>query len=397
MGNNSEINKSQPIHFQSIYNYGKKDEQLKVKNPFVSAINSLVVRLLKIGIFSGASCLKNRFSDPVRIEKARHELLSIGAQVVQMETPDGDHIDGMYLGVKNFRTSVEKYFDIREIELPGNKITQRLVIKNEYRENPSKEVTEFVQLLKNMGAHVSVGWPCSISLGVFPKESLQSIKRVDDNLTSQPTALIASGAGMSCAAHKGLAISYLLRGVNVMMVDFRGYGKSKGSPTEHRTKLDLETAYQYLHKEKGVKNEDLVIHGYCLGGGSASDLAARRKGVNLILDRSFAEFREVARERFPRIGKIIYKILPYIVNYNNAKNLGKIKGHIALVRAAKDNVISHKQITKQIDALSDTNSGQVVKLIHSEGGHTKNIGEELVTLAQFDSFLMQTGLYRRYH
>jgi alpha/beta superfamily hydrolase len=88
-----------------------------------------------------------------------------------------------------------------------------------------------------------------------------------------------------------------MRGLDVMMVDFRGYGNNQGLPTAYKTKLDMETAYQYLAKEHGVKNKDLLLHGHCFGAAPATDLAARRKGISIIVDKSFSKFQNiVARE-----------------------------------------------------------------------------------------------------
>lgn len=420
------IGKNEPIHFHATYNYGDATEQIKKKNPIVAAINSLVVRLFKFALYPGISILKKRFNDPERVEKGRTELISLGAEVVKMKTPDGTTIDGLHLSANDFKAKLGKYFDLNEpilmeqtkpistkVEVDKNgkpvqpwgsnnpTVGQSFRLKPEYASDPlPQEAEDFINLLKNMGAPISK--LNILTLDALDKTSLANYNKKNDS-ASEPTVLITAGAGVSCMAYKGLALTYLFRGLNVMMVDFRGYGKSRGSPTEHRTKLDLETAYQYLHKEKGVKNEDLVVHGYCLGGGPASDLAARRKGVNLILDRSFAEYREAARSRFPRIGNILYRVLPWIVNYNNAENIAKTEGHIAVVRAKNDEVIKEDQTFKSVDSFKPPRQGQVRKLMHSEGEHADAFHKVTVNkkttvngllLEQFDAFLMQTGLYR---
>ncbi len=218
-----------------------------------------------------------------------------------------------------------------------------------------------------------------------------------DRNFSQPTALISPGSGMSYAAYKGLAASYLIRGINVMMVDFRGFGESEGSPTETRTKIDLDTEYQYLQIKHHVKNEDLLIHGHCLGGGPASDLASRRPGTNLILDRTFSDYSEVARERFPIIRNLIGGIMPSIVNYNTSENLHNVQGNVAIVIAAKDTVIPEEQIHKLIKNLPNPQMGdkRIYKLIESSGEHTGLWADEIKAAAQFDAFLNETKLRRK--
>ena len=50
-------------------------------------------------------------------------------------------------------------------------------------------------------------------------------------------------------------------GVNVFIIDYRGFGRSKGSPTEGGVYLDAQAAYTYLLKNKGVKRERIILYG----------------------------------------------------------------------------------------------------------------------------------------
>jgi pimeloyl-ACP methyl ester carboxylesterase len=60
-----------------------------------------------------------------------------------------------------------------------------------------------------------------------------------------------------------------------LIVDYRGYGKSTGSPSEEGTYKDAEAAWEYLRGARGVRQQDLVIVGESLGGAVASRLAAK--------------------------------------------------------------------------------------------------------------------------
>lgn len=408
----------QPDYFKSDYNYGLDSQLIKPQNAVTAFVNDVITRMIKTFVYPGASFLKRNFIDPERTEKAREQLLGIGGRSVTMETPDGDKIDGMHLKAKDFKALIDKYCDYQEEDNGDGTVNQFLTIKDEYCTvvkrrsatdqssfdymQPNAEADQFIrQSIKALGI---INFPFSelssepavvgyrIELGSVP----QNLKKLEEHKDeSHPTALICPGSGMSYAAYKALAASYLLRGIDVMMLDIRGYGKSEGSPTAHKTKLDLETAYQYLSRELGIKNEDMIVHGHCLGGGPASDLAARREGVNLILDRTFAEYREVARDRFPIIKKLVHHILPSIVDYNNAANLNNLKGHIAIVMAIHDTVVPSSQIMKLIDNLPYTHEGQEIKLMEFNGEHVGTWTDDAVTSLQFNQFLEKTGLRQR--
>ena len=65
-------------------------------------------------------------------------------------------------------------------------------------------------------------------------------------------------------------------GVNVMELDYRGYGKSTGSPNEAGVYRDADAAYQYLIASRKFAPEEIYIYGHSLGGAVAIDLASRR-------------------------------------------------------------------------------------------------------------------------
>ncbi len=74
---------------------------------------------------------------------------------------------------------------------------------------------------------------------------------------------------------------------NVLAVDYRGYGKSEGRPTEAGVYLDAQAAYDYLFHERGVVPDQLVVLGQSLGVAVAVDLASKRPVAGLILEGGF--------------------------------------------------------------------------------------------------------------
>ena len=89
-------------------------------------------------------------------------------------------------------------------------------------------------------------------------------------------------------------------GVSVLIFDYRGFGKSSGSPSEEGTYSDAEAAWEYLHDSLGYAPGDIVIWGKSLGGGPASYLASRHPGCRaLILESTFTSIPDVAQRLIP--------------------------------------------------------------------------------------------------
>jgi fermentation-respiration switch protein FrsA (DUF1100 family) len=87
----------------------------------------------------------------------------------------------------------------------------------------------------------------------------------------------------------------------VFIVDYRGYGKSEGQPSEEGLYLDGEAAWKYLTLERGVSPDRIIIFGKSLGGAVAVDLASKVKAAGLIVQSSFTSASDLAAIVMPFI------------------------------------------------------------------------------------------------
>ena len=81
---------------------------------------------------------------------------------------------------------------------------------------------------------------------------------------------------------------------SILAFDYRGYGKSEGSPTEAGILADARAARKWLSARTGVAEKDIIVVGRSLGGAVAVDLAAKDGARALILQNTFASLRGVA-------------------------------------------------------------------------------------------------------
>ena len=88
-------------------------------------------------------------------------------------------------------------------------------------------------------------------------------------------------------------------GLDVLIFDYRGYGRSTGTPTERGTYEDALAAWNYLVGERGVPAGKIVVFGRSLGGGVASWLAARQAPGALILEATFTSIPDTAARLYP--------------------------------------------------------------------------------------------------
>jgi fermentation-respiration switch protein FrsA (DUF1100 family) len=88
-------------------------------------------------------------------------------------------------------------------------------------------------------------------------------------------------------------------GCDVLIFDYRGYGRSEGSPTEAGTYADADTAWRYLVESKGKLPERIIIFGRSLGGAVAIELARRHPPAALVVESTFTCMADVGRVHYP--------------------------------------------------------------------------------------------------
>lgn len=86
---------------------------------------------------------------------------------------------------------------------------------------------------------------------------------------------------------------------NVLAVEYRGYGRSEGSPDEPGIYRDAQAAYDFAVKERGVAPRSIIAFGQSLGTTAAAELGATREVGGVVLEAPFPSAAAVARRVYP--------------------------------------------------------------------------------------------------
>jgi fermentation-respiration switch protein FrsA (DUF1100 family) len=118
------------------------------------------------------------------------------------------------------------------------------------------------------------------------------------------------------------------QGYNILMIDYRGYGKSRGGkPSEASVYQDAESAWAYLTTQRGILPQHIFIYGHSLGGAIAIDLATHHPdAAGVIEESSFTSMPDVANtmsyelptgllihERFDSLSKVATLKIPLLI------------------------------------------------------------------------------------
>jgi len=93
------------------------------------------------------------------------------------------------------------------------------------------------------------------------------------------------------------AVDFTRHGYDVIMVDYRGFGKSTGRRTQKAVKRDMQVVYNKI-KEK-VSEKYIILYGRSLGSGFATKLASMNNPKMLILDAPYYSLSKVAKKYIP--------------------------------------------------------------------------------------------------
>ncbi|XP_041987686.1 protein ABHD13 [Aricia agestis] len=151
------------------------------------------------------------------------------------------------------------------------------------------------------------------------------IKQIE-NSKGKPTMIFFHGnAGNMGQRLSNVSGFYHKLNINILMVEYRGYGLSEGSPSERGIYVDAQAAFDYIMQRNDIDRTKVFLFGRSLGGAVAIDLASRLKYKNKI----WAVVVENTFTSIPDMAKIILKWrcllwLPLFCHKNKYMSLSKI-------------------------------------------------------------------------
>lgn len=153
---------------------------------------------------------------------------------------------------------------------------------------------------------------------------------------SQPraTVILCHGNGGNIGDRLAKITVFRNMGFNVLIFDYRGYGKSRGFPSEKGLYLDALAAFDYALSRPEVDPKKLVIYGGSLGGAVAIELALRRKSAALVVDSSFTSVADMAGRVYPFIPSFLI-----LTKFDSIHKVDKITVPKLFIHCPEDTVV----------------------------------------------------------
>jgi fermentation-respiration switch protein FrsA (DUF1100 family) len=144
--------------------------------------------------------------------------------------------------------------------------------------------------------------------------------------------------------------------VRVFIMDYRGYGKSDGKPTEQGLYLDARAAWDYLVDERHEAPDRIIILGKSLGGAPAVDLATQVNSAGLIVQSSFTSAGDMAAAVLPFLPRAILR-----TRMDSLSKIGSVRCPKLFIHSQADEVVPYDLGRRLYEAASEPKQFHEVK------------------------------------
>ena len=169
-------------------------------------------------------------------------------------------------------------------------------------------------------------------------------------------------AGNISHRRESVAIFHRL-GLNVFMIDYRGYGHSQGKPSEAGLYEDARAAWQYLTVERGIEEANIILFGRSLGAAVASNLASEVQPGAVILESAFSSARDMANVILPALSYLT--ILRF--TFDTTEHLRGVTSPLLVLHSPEDDIVPFRLGEKVYRAASQPKRFVVIEGDHNSG------------------------------
>lgn len=195
--------------------------------------------------------------------------------------------------------------------------------------------------------------------------------RVDEDVTinalhfkvenSKGIVFYSHGNAGNLSGWGDVAEIFLMNNYDVLIYDYRGYGKSSGSVSETNLYMDAMYIYEQLKNEYG--EDKIVVYGRSIGTGIATRVASKFHPKHLVLESPYYNLPDLARKMFPFIPSFILRY-----KFRNDQMVAEVKCPVTVFHGTFDEVIYYGSSLKLEKLLKNGD-----KLVSVVGGHHNDL------------------------
>jgi len=177
-----------------------------------------------------------------------------------------------------------------------------------------------------------------------------------------PTFLYLHGNAGNISDRVEKVAEFYEMGINVFIIDYRGYGRSQGKITEGGMYKDTLAAYEYLLSRQDIDHAKIVVYGASIGGVPAVDLASKRPVAALIADSTFTSAVDMGKMIAPFIPSFLISI-----KMDSLSKIDKVKAPQLFIHSPDDDTVPYKFGQKLYEAAPGPKEFIEISGTHNDG------------------------------
>ena len=135
-------------------------------------------------------------------------------------------------------------------------------------------------------------------------------------------------------------------GLDVLIIDYQGYGNSEGAPSEAATYDDAAAAWEHLVGERGLDPARVIVFGRSLGGAVAAWLVQRERPAGLILESTFSSLGTLGSHHYPWLP--VRWLLRY--EYDTLSRMSRIQVPVLVIHSPDDDLVPYHHAELLLEA-----------------------------------------------
>lgn len=184
----------------------------------------------------------------------------------------------------------------------------------------------------------------------------------DGGATADMVLLWFHGNAGNLSQRADLMIELAAVPIQVFIIDYRGYGRSEGRPSERGLYRDARAAWRFLTEDRGIAADRIVILGKSLGGAVAVDLATAVAPAGLIVESSFASIPAMAAHHYPFVPRWLIRS-----GFDSLAKIGQVACPVMVIHSPDDEIVPLEQGRRLFDAApADKRFFEVAGARHNE-------------------------------
>lgn len=202
------------------------------------------------------------------------------------------------------------------------------------------------------------------------------------------TVLYFGGNGFTIEHHGAyIAAAFARLGVDLMIVDHRGYGRSGGTPTQANLEADGVAAFDHLSARLGVRPSRIVVHGQSLGSFIAGHVAVRRPTAGVVLESSATTTEDWVDANVRGIARVFIRtrIDPALQGRGNLSNMAAIEEPLLLLVGSQDRT-TPPRLSEALYTASPLPAGRKALFVAPGANHNDVLAHDQA-LAAYRTFL----------